>query len=180
MLQIQPIVSVAMFVLCFGCGASTAPDLGRPADLLGPDLAGPVMMCLSGQYLGTYTGTVTLGGILPLKTSGTVDLTLGTTSDGEFFQITNGKLVGKASGNAYTADVEGKLNCSTLKLEMGFLQNGSVTVTGLTYGFEGPMLADYDPLTATFVNATWSITQTSGPMIGASDTGMGTWTAHHM
>jgi hypothetical protein len=164
-------------------GAPAGPtDMAMPApviDLSGDMTAPPV--CLAGHYVGTYAGQIKIAGLVPLATTGTVDLTLNQNTSGEFlFDISNGKLMGSGSGNPYSADLEGTLNCATLKLENGFLRHGTVTVSGQTYGFEGPLLADYDPKTATFINGTWNVTQTSGPQIFMPDTGMGTWTAMHM
>jgi hypothetical protein len=148
--------------------AAPEQDLAPPA----PDLT-PVGQCLAGLYGGTYDGTVLFVGVLPIPTQGTVELTLAQ-QQGEFAQIQNGQISGDASGNPYSADVVGTLDCTTNRLEMGFLKNGKVTVSGVTYLFEGPFLADYDPQTATFVNGTWNVKQ-----IGGNSTGMGTWTATH-
>jgi hypothetical protein len=87
----------------------------------------------------------------------------------------NGHLMGLAQGQyPYTADLLGTLDCNTLKLEMGQIQNGKVTVTTLTFPFAGPIAADYDPISTSFINGTWNVKQTNGP-----STGMGTWSAAH-
>jgi hypothetical protein len=145
------------------------PDFASPS---GPDLA-LNGQCLPGEYLGQFQGSVLAGGFIPIQTSGTVDLTLDTTG-GEFFAIMNGQLSGDASGNPYSADLVGTLDCSALKLEMGQVQNGKVTVSGLVFHFVGPLTADYDPQTVSFVNGTWNIKEPTGP-----GTGSGTWQATH-
>jgi hypothetical protein len=94
---------------------------------------------------------------------------------GEFFTIANGKLMGSASGYPYSADLIGTLDCSTLKLEGGMLQNGMVNVLGV-HKFEGPLTADYDDQKVAFVNGTWNVKEIGGFM-GA---GSGTWNAAHM
>jgi hypothetical protein len=140
-----------------------------------PDQPPPVGACLGGHYVGTFKGQILLANLFPIDTHGTVDLTLMQTG-GEFFEIMNGHLMGMASKNPYMSDLQGTLNCTTLKLENGLIKNGSVTVTGITYMFEGPLAADYDPKTTSFVNGTWNIKQIPMP----SSSGMGTWTAQHM
>lgn len=157
---------------------SHVSDLGQePGDMAfapGADLP-PSGQCLGGHYVGTYEGMILIGGLVPVKTHGTVDLTL-SQSGGEFFQIMDGHLMGMASKNPYSSDLVGMLNCATLKLEGGMLKNGKVTISGITYMFEGPLTADYDPKTVSFVNGAWNIKQVPTP----SSTGSGTWTATHM
>jgi hypothetical protein len=180
---------VVLAVALWGCAATEpAPRIGSGsavdggADLAPPsgDLL-PPPVCLAGQYLGTYEVKVLLAGLAPIDTKGSVDLTLTQSQAGEFLlEIRDGHLMGKASGNDYSADLVGTLNCTTLKLENGTLKNGKVTVSGLAYGFEGPLTADYDPKTVALVNGTWNVIQTSGPMILAPSKGNGTWTATHM
>ncbi len=177
--------TLLLVALVSGCGAPVRQGVGGGggdlahltdggvADLsqVGPDQAMVYNVCLGGHYGGTYDGTVEIAGLIPASTSGTVDLTLGM-QNGEFFDITNGTLMGMASGNPYSADLIGTLDCGQLKLVNGMLMNGKVTISGIDYLFTGPMTADYDPMAVAFVNGTWNIKQTSGP-----STGMGTWTA---
>ncbi|MSP60954.1 MAG: hypothetical protein EXR72_11535 [Myxococcales bacterium] len=153
-------------------GGKTA-DFGAPIDLAQalPDL--PNSNCLGGDYVGTYEGQILIGGLVPVKTKGSVELTL-TQSGGEFFEIMNGHLMGEASGNPYSSDLEGTLNCATLKLDKGMIKNGKVTISNVAYMFEGPLTADYDPKTASFVNGVWDIKQ-----VPPGSTGKGTWTAKH-
>ena len=178
-------------VLTVGCGSShgihdsgvRAPDFSDLRDgstdtgdlaFAEPDLP-PSSQCLGGHYVGTFDGQILLGNVFPLKTHGTVDLTL-MQSGGEFFAIMNGHLMGDASGNPYSSDLVGMLDCAALKLTGGMIKNGQVTVNGLKYMFEGPLAADYDPQTVSFVHGTWNIKQIPTP----SSSGMGTWKATHM
>ena len=132
----------------------------------------PSGSCVAGEYVGTYAGTILVGGLVSAKTKGTVDLTLGQ-QQGEFSPISNGMLMGDASGNPYKAELDGSLDCTNLKLSMGMLKNGTVVYLGVTHDFSGPLTADYDPKTVSFVNGTWMITETGT----GKSTGSGTWTA---
>ena len=185
-------VAWAVVLVASGCGVAREAGNGGgggPADLAmhadkgtandfalapPPDLP-QSGQCLPGDYVGTYDGQILIGNIVPAKTSGTVNLTL-QASGGEFFTIMNGHLMGMASKHPYSADLVGTLDCSKLKLVNGLLKNGQVTISGITYMFEGPLTADYDPLTVSFINGVWDIKQVPMP----SSSGKGTWTAKHM
>jgi hypothetical protein len=180
-------ICLTQVLLLFACAERQQPGVGAGGRVdAGVDLAAtgdlvPPPVCLAGRYLGTFEGQILVAGIAPLTTKGTVDLTLTQSEAGEFLlEIRNGHLVGKADDKDYSADLLGTLDCHTLKLESGALKNGTVRVSGLDYGFEGPMTADYDAGNHALVNGTWNITQTTGPMILKPSTGHGTWTATHM
>jgi hypothetical protein len=137
--------------------------------------------CKGGHYSGTFTGTYTsyltslfgLGGF-PLDVTGNVELDLQettTTTHGEIssstFNIANGTIEGFANMVfPYHCDMVGSLNCNTKKLENGGLRNCWYCV-GLfvstdggncgTYGhFAGPLNADYDGKTYSFINGSWN------------------------
>ena len=70
------------------------------------------------------------------------------------------------------ADIVGRLNCTTRKLEGAALKNGNYLVGIFVLPFEGPLTADYDTLTMSFVNGTWDVKEPN-PIYG----GFGTWNA---
>jgi hypothetical protein len=71
----------------------------------------------------------------------------------------------------FTAKIIGKLDCETLKFDAKIV-NGTYIIGVLPFGFEGPLLTDYDRQTHTFINGTWNVTE---PMYPTAD-GEGTWT----
>jgi hypothetical protein len=61
----------------------------------------------------------------PIPVGGNVDLTLEESANGEFFEITGGKVSGVADLLfPYEAIIVGRLNCTTRKLEGAALKNG--------------------------------------------------------
>jgi hypothetical protein len=132
--------------------------------------------CKAGHYVGDFNGTFVPSAVvfpLPIPVTGNVDLNLSESANGEFFDISDGKVSGLANGLfPYSADVQGTLNCITRKLENGFLKNGKYNVGGVDYPFEGPVTADYDTLIFSFVNGTWNVKEPN-PTYG----GNGTWNA---
>jgi len=104
---------------------------------------------------------------------------------GEIFNVAGGKLKGLANGLfPFEADIEGKLDCTTKKFEAE-LVNGWYDAFGLRFFFHGPLLADYNKVTHTFVNGTWNVEEEPDanapppdpnlppPLVGGGD---GTWT----
>jgi hypothetical protein len=137
--------------------------------------------CKGGHYSGSFTGNYTsyltslfgLGGI-PLKVTGDVELDLQETmtmTQGEIamstFNIANGTISGFANNVfPYHCDMVGTLDCNTKKLVGGGLRNCWYCV-GLfvsldggncgTFGhFAGPLNADYDGKTFSFINGSWN------------------------
>ncbi len=138
----------------------------------------PGLTCKPGHYLGTFAGAWAPSLIVfpaPIPVTGNVDLWLAESQSGEFLDIKDGKVSGVANGTfPYSADIEGRLNCKTLKIENGFLRNGLYTVPALPpVPWEGPLGADYDKLAGAFVNGTWKGTEMANALYG----GNGTWTA---
>ena len=140
--------------------------------------------CEAGHYEGTFSGIYgpSIIVVADLKVIPVVSIDLpgmpGLAFDltregqGEIFTVSNGKLNGNALGAfPLTADIEGKLDCDTLKFDAK-LVNGSYFIGPLEYHFEGPILADYDKLTHTLVNGTWVVEEPDYPGAGGS----GDWT----
>jgi hypothetical protein len=91
---------------------------------------------------------------------------------GEIYTVSNGKMNGNALALfPFTADIVGKLDCDTLKFDAKIV-NGTYIIGVLPFGFEGPLIADYDKQTHTFINGTWNVTEPAYPTAGGS----GTWT----
>jgi|SRR5579884_1268302 len=166
--------------------------------------------CKAGHYTGTFAGTyssfLTFVGV-PIPVTGDVELTLEQSAGGGEFQyvISNGTVSGTADGilAQYQCDIVGTLDCSTRTLVGGGLRNCTYcvgafaddagTCLGAAGHFEGPLTADYDVVTSSFVNGTWNgseqIADDGGIPDGAiSDAGYGglanyggsgTWTAQY-
>jgi hypothetical protein len=91
-------------------------------------------------------------------------------SDGEIFTVSNGKMNGNALGAPLSADIVGKLDCNALKFEATFV-NGTYSVLGLAFRFEGPISADYDKEKHAMINGVWTVVEPDYPSAGGS----GTW-----
>jgi len=140
--------------------------------------------CEAGRYEGTFTGwyspaiivvpDLPVIPVFPVEFPGNPGLAfdLLREGNGEIFTVSNGKKNGNAlSAFPFAADVEGKLNCETLKFE-AMLLRGSYFIGPLEYRFEGPITADYDKLTHTMINGVWKVEEPDYPGAG----GGGDWT----
>jgi hypothetical protein len=123
---------------------------------------------------------------------GSVAFDLGESTNGEFFEVSDGYMTGLALGlYPFEGEIQGRLDCPNLFFD-GLLRNCSYIIWGLPVAFEGVIPAQYDPVNHTFVNGLWSVTEadaTGGfpppapvnpgdplpalPQLG----GVGTWTA---
>jgi hypothetical protein len=136
----------------------------------------PGEKCLPGKYAGTFDG-IYMSSLTffpaPIPVSGNVNITLGQSMDGEFFEITDGKLDGVADfAFPFAGNIVGGLNCTTKKFTAD-IKMGFYTVAGIgMVGFEGPMPADYDKVAHSFVLGEWHVLEVN-PTFG----GNGTWTA---
>jgi hypothetical protein len=153
-----------------GSGGSAAVTFDWPETVPGTG------QCKAGHYQGDFIGIYAPAVAVfpaPIPVVGNVDLTLAESADGEFFDISGGKVSGLANGFVpYSADVVGKLDCKARKLVGASLKNGKYIVGIFEYLFEGPLQADYDTLTYAFVNGTWDVKEPN-PVYGGS----GTWNA---
>jgi hypothetical protein len=116
--------------------------------------------CKPGHYSGTFSGWYAADVIagVPVPIAGNVDLTLLQSNDGEFFKLADGKISGLVYGFIpFSSGLTGTLNCTTLKLENGFMPQGKYNFLGIDYPYEGPLDADYDKLTNAFVNGKWIV-----------------------
>jgi hypothetical protein len=142
--------------------------------------------CEAGHYEGTFTGIygpsiivvadLKVIPVFPIDLPGMPGLAFDLTREGsgEVFTVSNGKLIGNALGAfPLMADIEGKLNCDTLKFDAKLVR-GQYAIGPLPFNFEGPITADYDKLTHTFVNGVWMVTEPDYPSAGGS----GDWTVH--
>lgn len=195
-----------------GGGASEAGDLLPPLSdgglLIHSDGSSAAGACKAGHYTGMFSGTyssfLTFVGV-PIPVVGNVDLTLqqAVTNVGEFpmYTISNGKVSGTADGIVaqYQCDIVGTLDCAAKKLVNGGLRNCIYCVgaffddagscLGVAGMFEGPLTADYDSSTLSFVNGTWNGSEQvtdSGAMVSDSGYlgpgnygGSGTWSAQY-
>lgn len=140
----------------------------------------------SGAFLGLYTSPITVVGV-PIPVTGDVQLTLAQSTNGEFFTVTNGFVTGRADILAeYRCGFFGTLNCTTKKLENGYIDckycvgayalDGGLCL-GLESHFIGPLTADYNATSQAFENGTWKGKE--GADAGVFG-GLGIWTATYM
>jgi hypothetical protein len=160
-----------------GTSDANPPDASKPDVIFTWPETKPGLKCKAGRYIGAFTGTYASSAAiipLPVPVAGDIDLTLVQSANGEIFEITNGKLSGMANlVFPFSADLVGKLDCKTSKLDpTTALKNGNYIVLGISFSFEGPFLADYDKVTAAFVNGTWDVKEPN-PLYG----GTGAWSA---
>lgn len=131
-----------------------------------------------GSFVGIYSPSIAVAPV-PIPVAGDIDLTLTKSANGEFFDITGGKVSGVADLLfPFAADVKGTLNCTTVKLENGFLSNGTYVVGVFPYPFEGPLDASYDKLTHAFTSGTWTVGEPKWTTPPALYGGSGTWQAN--
>jgi hypothetical protein len=168
-------------------GASSGPFGGYDPNVVfdWPEVA-QTGTCKGGKYLGSFEGIYSPGiafvpGV-PVPVTGNIELTLSESADGEFFEIQNGKVSGLADlAFPFEAAVKGTLNCTTSKLELGFLENGTYLIGPLPYNFAGPISCNYDKLTHAFAGCTWKVGEPTwsdnpAPLFGGSGTWEAKWT----
>ncbi len=149
-------------------------DAGEDEDPDEPDASEPAPTCLPGTYDGTFEGTITLLGVIPLPINGQIAIHVESNATGDRLTIDNGSISGEdQDGNTVKADVTGTLNCATNKLENGTLANGEYKrkSLGTTVKFTGVVTANYMPGEKPTMAGTW---KTDG---GAFENGEGTFQA---
>jgi hypothetical protein len=161
-----------------GGGAGGPLDGGKPDVVFDWPETVPGLKCKAGRYQGTFTGTYASSATiipLPVPVSGDINLTLVQSANGEVLEITNGKLSGVADlVFPFSADLVGKLNCKTSKLDPSTaLKNGTYVVLGFNFFFEGSFLGDYNKTIPAFQNGLWDVKEPN-PIYG----GTGMWTAN--
>lgn len=141
-----------------------------------------------GDFQGLYASQLTfVCAPIPVFALGTplqpgLSFTLEQSASGEYLEIRDGVMVGTADGLfPFRGTITGTLNCQTLKFEATLEGYYSLGVDGIgMFRFVGPLLADYDPVTHSMINATWDVaeydfaTGTPRPDICG---GAGVWTA---
>lgn len=139
--------------------------------------------CKAGHYVGTYMCRlfiVVTEGEGAFDVSGTVDLVLEQSANGELFRVQNGKFNSATlAAIPVRADVLGELDCSAGKFD-GRLERGVFSVAldlGIPFTegmFSGPLTADYDQTTAA-LTGTWNM---QGELDGFPGSCMnGSWSA---
>ncbi|HVU04284.1 MAG TPA: hypothetical protein VHE30_21145 [Polyangiaceae bacterium] len=149
-----------------------------------PEAKATAGSCKPGHYSGTFTGlyVADIVAFFPVPIAGNVDLTLEQSQDGEFYKLADGKVSGLVYGFIpFSSGLTGTLNCTTAKLENGYMPNGKYTIGTTDYPYEGPLHADYDKLTNQFVNGKWRVGEPTwkegdpDPQFG----GYGDWTVSY-
>lgn len=141
--------------------------------------------CEAGHYEGTFGGIygpsiivvadLKVIPVFPIDLPGSPGLQfdLMREGQGEVFTVSNGKMNGNALGAfPFTADIVGKLDCDLLKFDAK-LVNGSYFIGPLEYKFEGPLIANYDKQSHSFIVGTWDVMEPAWPGAG----GGGDWSA---
>ncbi|MET0384613.1 MAG: hypothetical protein ABW321_01580 [Polyangiales bacterium] len=141
--------------------------------------------CEAGHYEGTFGGIygpsiivvsdLKVIPVFPIDLPGSPGLAfdLMREGQGEVFTVSNGKMNGNALGAfPFTADIVGKLDCDLLKFDAQ-LVNGSYFIGPLEYRFEGPLIANYDKQSHSFIGGTWEVMEPDWPGAG----GGGDWSA---
>lgn len=119
--------------------------------------------CKAGRYDGGFDGiyipAITFG-FGPIPVFGNVTFQLGKSTNGEYFQVEDGHMVGSALvAFPFEGDIVGTLDCASRTFE-GKLQNCYYVIPGLPpFAFEGVIRAEYDKINNTFVNGVWSVTE---------------------
>lgn len=139
--------------------------------------------CKPGHYVGQYMCRlfiIATEGEGAFDVSGTVDLQLEQSTQGELLRVQNGKFTSATlAAIPVAADIVGELDCSAARFE-GRLENGTFSValglpvpfTGGT--FSGPLVADYD-VDAAALSGRWDMT---GELDGFPGSCMnGSWSA---
>jgi hypothetical protein len=123
---------------------------------------GSVSSCPEGHYSGTYTGMY--GGLIPSQVDGTIDFSVDSSGN------VTGHYSGKTPNTNSKADLTGRVDCTTLVLDMR-VENGTYPgVLGTTVKFSGTMPGSYAADTHSW-SGTWNISDNN------SSSGSGTWTA---
>jgi hypothetical protein len=139
--------------------------------------------CKPGHYVGEYMCRlyiITMDGDGAFDVSGSVDMQLEQSSQGEFLRVQNGTFTSATlAAIPLEANIVGELDCSASKFE-GRLENGTFSVAlGLpvpfTQGtFSGPLTGSYAASTST-MSGTWNMT---GELDGFPGSCMnGSWSA---
>ncbi len=138
----------------------------------------PGQVCRAGHYVGTFEGTwsssFTVVGV-PIPVTGNVDMWLEESENGEFFEVSQGKISGVADFVfPYEVGLTGRLDCRTRKFENGKLVNGTYLVPGLpAVPWDGTITATYDKTKAAFVSGSWTGVEQANNLFG----GAGNWKA---
>jgi hypothetical protein len=130
-----------------------------------------------GSFIGIYSPAIAVAPV-PIPVAGDIDITLGESADGEFFEVSGGKISGLADGLfPFSGDVKGTLDCAAGKLVNGFLSNCTYIVGVIPYAFEGPLEASYDKQSHAFTNGTWTVGEPTWSTPPPAYGGSGTWNA---
>jgi len=149
--------------------------------------------CMAGHYSGYFEGydiSYIAPGISqfiaarPAENSSGLEFDLVKVPDGEFFEISGGKLIGMTETAApvpFEADIVGTLDCTTGLLDAE-LANGYYEYETLSGRFEGHMSGQYDFESHDFESGTWTVRELD-PDSGLpheENGGDGTWNATYI
>lgn len=130
-----------------------------------------------GNFDGWYSSSLMVAGFLPVfaldATMPGLEFNLDQgAGGGEILTVSGGKMRGTANGLfPFEFDIVGELDCSTLKFNANLI-NGFYNAFGIIVPMEGPITADYDPVTASMVMGIWTVTEPTMPYGGS-----GNWSA---
>jgi len=140
---------------------SDSPKNKIPADFIWQRTTPSGGSCKAGRYDGGFDGiyipAITFG-FGPIPVFGNVTFQLEKSSNGEFFVVKDGHMVGAALvAFGFEGDIVGTLDCSS-RTFVGELKNCYYVIPGLApFLFEGVIKAQYDKFNNAFVNGVWSV-----------------------
>lgn len=96
-------------------------------------------LCAPGNYVGTFAGTIQVLGLPVNRITGTVIAELVANKAGDSLAIASSRIDGMANQQtSVTAKLMGVVNCKTLELEGGALDDGELSASNL-FGESGKM-----------------------------------------
>jgi len=128
---------------------STTPDAGAPQ-------APP--LCQPGRYTGAFSGSVRLAGAQVTNVVGTLRAELELDPAGNGLLLRNARATGSVQGEIrLRATLSGRIDCTSLRLEDGLLEDGRVNLGNArnNFDFSGTIAGEYAPDRAA-ASGTWS------------------------
>jgi hypothetical protein len=114
--------------------------------------------CEPGHYEGAFDGSYVTGAA-PFPVMGNLNFDLGASTNGEFFEVSGGHMMGSALVIfPFEAEIVGTLDCTNGTFD-GFLQNAFYVDTSGQNPMQGPFRAQYDKFNHAFINGVWSVTE---------------------
>lgn len=143
-------------------------DAARPRDPGPAGAPSPPQNCKPGVYAGTFSGSLYAIGLPVSTVTGAINANLTLDLFGLYLNVRDLMVVGSdESGNTLTVSVSGNINCTTLQLEDGLLENGNYYMvgTGTAVQFVGVAAGTYR-MSPYSINGTWSVEAQDSILLG--------------